>query len=156
MEKGMLQQELVKKVESCFINNDWSYSYDERYCMFETGFNLQCKLKNAKLTIRCYDNGISVTTYLSIGSDEENQLQTMEFITRANYGLRVGNFQMDLDSNDIVYKAYHICTDVPEESVITQMIGTCNAMLDRYGNELLAVMFGLKNAKDAIAAVEQQ
>ena len=36
---------------------------------------------------------------------EEHRLRACEFITRANYGLRTGNFAMDMDDGELPYKA---------------------------------------------------
>lgn len=155
MQNVDLTQELVKKVESYFVDNNWNYEYNDRYCVFEAGVSLKCKLKNTRMILSCSEGGISITFTVNIGTDDENELQVMEFITRANYGLNNGGFQMDLDGNRIQYHLYLLCTDVPENSAIDRSIFTGMAMLERYGNELLAVMFGMKNAKDAIVAAEK-
>ncbi len=146
---------LVEKVENYFNENDWhGVDFDERYSVFQAGVSLHCKLKSTKIRVFCRDNGIKVQLPISIGTDDENEVQVMEFITRANYGLNYGGFQMDLDDNDIYYVMFLPCEDVPTTAAIHTTLMTGLAMLDRYGDELLAVMFGMKNAKDAVAAAE--
>lgn len=146
---------LVEKVENYFNENDWNYEYDERYSVFKAGVTLRCKLKSTRMVIICKDNGITAQMPLSIGTDDENEIQVMEFVTRANYGLTYGGFQMNLDDNRIDYTLFLPCEDVPTGAAIERLIGTGIYMLNRYGNELLAVIFGMKSAKDAIDAVER-
>ncbi len=146
---------LVEKVESYFNENDWhSVEFDERYSVFQAGVSLHCKLKSTRIRVFCRDNGIKVQFPISIGTDDENEVQVMEFITRANYGMNFGCFQMDLDDNHVEYVMFLPCEDVPTGSAIHSMLMTGLYMLDRYGDELLAVMFGMKNAKDAVEAAE--
>lgn len=147
-------QELVKKVENYFAENDWHYEYDEQYSEFEAGITLKCKLKSTRMRVRCLEGGISFNFSLSIGTDDENEQQVMEYITRANFGLNNGGFQLNLDQNYIIYHTYLLCTDIPTSEAIDRNVFTGVQMLERYGNELLAVMFGMKNAKDAIETAE--
>jgi hypothetical protein len=157
MAEVSLKAQLVEKVENYFNENGWnSYEYDERYYAFRAGVSLKCKLKSTRMTVFCRDAGIVFQFPISIGTDDENEIQTMEFITRANYGLTNGGFQMDLDNNHIEYTVFVPCEDEPSMNAISAAIRTGLWMLERYGDELLAVMFGMKNAKDAIEAAERK
>jgi hypothetical protein len=156
MAEGTLRAVIVEKVENYFNENGWNnYEYDERYCIFKAGVGLHCKLKRTDMRVHCLDVGITFHFPISIGTDDENEIQTMEFITRANYGLRYGGFQMNLDNNSIEYMVFVPCEDEPTMAAINTALRTGLSMLERYGDELLAVMFGMKNAKDAVEAVER-
>ena len=152
-----LREMLVTKMESFFTENDWrSYEFDERYSVFKAGISLSSKLRSTRMYVICKENGISFSFDVNIGTDDECEVQVMEFVTRANNGLTFGSFQMDLDKNNIQYVLFIPCDDVPSNGLIDRTIGTGVSMLNRYGNELLAVMFGMKNAKDAIEEVERK
>lgn len=152
-----LKAMLAEKVENYFNENGWNnYEFDERYSLFRAGVTLRCKLKSTRMIIICKDAGISVQFPIIIGTDDENEIQIMEFVTRANYGLTNGGFQMDLDKNHIEYTMFLPCEDVPTVAAIDRTIMTGLYMLERYGDELLAVMFGMKNAKDAVEAAERK
>jgi hypothetical protein len=151
-----LKDEIVKKVESYFTSEEWNYEFDEGSGAFRAGASIPCKLKNTRLLIICRDNGIMARMSISIGTDDENEIQVMEFITRANHGLTYGSFQMDLDNNAIEYVIYMPCEDVPSESAIHRMITTGIFMLQKYGDALLSVMFGMRNAKDAVEEAERR
>ena len=156
MEEVSLKELLVEKVENYFNEQNWNYEYDERYSLFRAGVSLRCKLKSTRMIILCKDRGIKVQFPISIGTDDENEIQVMEFVTRANYGLTNGGFQMDLDNNCIEYSLYLPCEDVPTVTAIDRTVMLGLYMLERYGDELLAVMFGMKNAKDAVEAAERK
>jgi hypothetical protein len=78
-----------------------------------------------------------------------------EYITRANYGLRIGNFEMDYSDGEVRYKS---SLDFEDEdltpNLIRRAIYPAVHTLDFYLPGLLAVMYGNKTPQDAIATVE--
>lgn len=157
MEETGLKELLIQKVENYFNDNDWShYEFDEQYSMFRAKINLRCKLKKTEMFVYCRTGGMLFRFTIGIGTDEENKLQVMEFVTRVNSGAVLGSFQMDIDENNILYSIYIPCEENTSYSMIERAITHGLFMLDEYGDELLAVMFGMKSAKDAIETVESR
>lgn len=78
-----------------------------------------------------------------------------EFLTRANYGLRIGNFELDFSDGEVRYKS---ALDFESETLTPQWIK--NAIypavntLDRYMPGLLAVAYGSKSPAEAIQEIE--
>lgn len=78
-----------------------------------------------------------------------------EALTRANYGLRIGKFEMDLDDGELRFQAAQIMIhDVLGEEVIDRMIGTTINMLDMYLPAVLSVIYANELPQDAIRRVE--
>jgi hypothetical protein len=82
------------------------------------------------------------------------RLATQEFVTRANYGLVIGNFEMDLDDGEVRFKA---SLDLHGEPLTTPLLralaeATLTTMR-RYLPGLLAVMHGV-DPRTALAGVE--
>ncbi len=155
MAENSLRTLLIEKVENYFNDNDWNnYEYDDQYSIFRAGINLRCKLKSTRMMIVCLDGGLLFHFPISIGTDDENEIQVMEFVTRANCGINFGGFQMNVDNNSIDYTMYIPCEEIPNYNLIDRAISTGIHMLNVYGDEMLAVMFGMKSAKDAIEAAE--
>lgn len=155
MEETSLKELLVQKVENYFNDNEWNhYEYDEQYSVFRAGITLKCKLKRTNMNIICREGGLLFQFPVSIGTDDENESQVMEFIIRANNGTLLGGFQQDLDRNEINYSIYIPCEEVTNYKMIDRAISHGLYMLNEYGDELLAVMFGMKSAKEAIEAAE--
>jgi hypothetical protein len=77
-----------------------------------------------------------------------------EFITRANYGMRIGNFEMDYGDGELRYKAafdfegIEVCNKLFETSIYPTV-----HMMDRYLPGIMAVLSGQAPA-EAIAKIE--
>ncbi|NTV84461.1 MAG: YbjN domain-containing protein, partial [Bacteroidales bacterium] len=66
-------------------------------------------------------------------STDYNGKITAEAVARANYGLRVGKFELDCDDGDMRFQVSQILTgDAVGEEVIDRMIVTAINMLDMY------------------------
>jgi hypothetical protein len=78
-----------------------------------------------------------------------------EFITRANYGLRIGNMEMDFADGEVRYKS---SLDFEGETLtaglIKNTIYPAVQTLDRYVPGLMGVIYGGKSPIEAIADVE--
>ncbi len=78
-----------------------------------------------------------------------------EAVVRANYGLRVGKFELDFNDGELRFQAAHIMTDdVVGEQVMDRLIVTTIGMLDTYLPAFLSVIYGNELPKDAIQCVE--
>jgi hypothetical protein len=78
-----------------------------------------------------------------------------ETVVRANYGLRVGKFEFDMDAGELRFQASQIVVgDTVGESVIDRLIRTTIDMLDMYLPAFLSVVYGNELPKDAILFVE--
>jgi hypothetical protein len=82
--------------------------------------------------------------------------QVAEFITRANYGLRIGNFEMDYEDGEVRYKS---SLDFEGEELtpnwIRSTVYPAVQTMDRYMPGILAVVFGGKTPVEAISEVEE-
>ena len=78
-----------------------------------------------------------------------------EAVCRANYGLRVGKFELDVDDGELRFQASQVLTgETLGEEVIDRLISTTMAMLDLYLPAFLSVIYGNELPKDAIRHVE--
>lgn len=80
-----------------------------------------------------------------------------EFLTRANYGIRIGNFELDLADGEIRYKTSLDFEGVGLTSImIRNLIYPAAQTLDRYFPGLIAVLAGAKTPREAVDFVEQE
>ncbi len=87
----------------------------------------------------------------------ERRLATAEFLTRANFGLFIGNFEMDFSDGEVRYKTSLKCDAESLSSVLMKHLVYINVlMMDRYFPGLMAVMFAGKSPTEAIADIEDQ
>jgi len=90
-----------------------------------------------------------------IKAPEATRPAVAEFITRANYGLRIGNFEMDFTDGELRYKS---SLDFEGETLtpglIRNVIYPAVQTMDRYLPGLTSVTYGDKSPTEAIAEVE--
>lgn len=78
-----------------------------------------------------------------------------EFITRANYGLRIGNFEMDFDDGEVSYKSSLDFEGVAlSPELIKNAIYPAVSTMDRYLPGLMSVVYGGTLPAEAIAEIE--
>lgn len=96
-------------------------------------------------------------TYLPMKVAEDKRAAVSEYLTRANYGLHVGNFEMDMEDGEVRYKTTGV-TDadtMPSLDVIRRLTYIGFSMFDRYIPSLLSIIYGGKTPAEAIAEAEK-
>jgi hypothetical protein len=94
---------------------------------------------------------------MPVRAPEERRNEMAEFVTRANYGLRIGNFEMDYEDGEVRYKASldfegEALTDNLLRGVIYPAVQT----MDRYLPGLLTVIYGSKTPEEAVQEIETE
>ncbi len=86
---------------------------------------------------------------------EDKRALIGEFINRANFGMLVGNFEMDYDDGEIRYKT-SLDTDGAEctKALVKQIVVANVLMMDRYLPGIMSVAFGGASPVQAIASIE--
>ena len=79
-----------------------------------------------------------------------------EFITRANFGLKLGNFELDYTTGEIRYKAFVSLEEeqVPSYDMIDNSFNMPLAMFYKYAGGIAAVMSGELTPEEAVAVCE--
>lgn len=85
----------------------------------------------------------------------ERRKAVAEFITRANYGMILGNFEMDISDGEVRYKTYFDAQgfELTRKTVETHIFANL-ATFDRYNAGLMSVAFGEIEPETAIAKIE--
>jgi hypothetical protein len=79
----------------------------------------------------------------------------MELITRINYGIVVGNFELDLDDGEIRYKT-SVVGDTPDRRELAAALTANVTMFDAHLPALTAVAEGRATAAEALAELEAE
>ena len=88
---------------------------------------------------------------------EDKRQAAAEFVTRANYGLIVGNFEMDYRDGELRYKtSIDVEDDRLSPALIRSLVYANVAMMDRYLPGIMAVLYGSATPEEAVAQVEVQ
>lgn len=126
--------EIANAIENFLIKDDWKFDFDERKGIFHFGVKMQSKIRSSDFLIIVKDLEYLVYAFSPIEAninDEETMAELAEYFTRANYGLRNGNFEMDYDDGEIRYKT-HVDFDglIPSYEVIKNSIYKAAGTLD--------------------------
>ncbi len=151
-------QAVREAVENFFEKDKLKHKpFDERN-VASAIYSLDVKFGHVTVFFHAYKDRLIIHSILPLNADEEERVKVGEFLLRANYGLKVGGFDFDFDDGEISYRVSIYCGDddfVPptyEQIAFVVFIGMM--MIERYGNALIKVMFGLVEPSDAIESVE--
>lgn len=154
----------VAAVRDLFDSNNYHYDYDEENYKFHAKFNLsRTKLGSIDIYIRVRpsssdpDNARLIISHgqVSLHGDKDCIAGLCEYITRANYGLNIGNFEMDHSDGELRYKVSINCVDaLPGEDALDDLLTMPVSMFNKYGNGMLAVSMGMMSPADACRQAE--
>jgi hypothetical protein len=86
---------------------------------------------------------------------QERRVAMAEFQARANYGLLIGNFELDFRDGEVRYKAsIDVENDRLTDPLCHHLVVSACSTLDRYLPGLLKVMYGQVDPSMAIAEIE--
>jgi hypothetical protein len=136
--------------------DDWYPQQLEDKTIYRMGFSG----KNGQLTcfaqIRVDLEQFLFYTIAPVKVPEEQRVAVAEYITRANYGLRIGNLEMDFSDGEVRYKS---SLDFEGQTLTPQLIKLAIypavQTLDRYLPGLMAVVYGGKSPTEAVAEIEK-
>ncbi len=161
---AVTMEEALSTVEELFTSNNYHYNLDTGKNVFNCQFNLsKTKLGSVRITILVQPDNqdptlcrrISSYGNASVKADSSNMAEVCEFLTRANFGLAIGNFELDYRDGEIRYKVCLDCQDaMPGHAALEHLLGVPVAMFNRYGDGLLTVIMGMTTPENAIKKVD--
>lgn len=112
MKNRAYSKNIADAINSFLTEDDWHFSFDDQCGLFKFGLNLKGRIKKVSYIVDVKDDEYVVYAISPIGADEkdEKMMAVMaEFICRANYGLKNGNFELDMRDGEIRYKSFVDC-----------------------------------------------
>jgi hypothetical protein len=93
--------------------------------------------------------------YLPVNCPPEKTIDLAEFLTRANRGMRIGNFEMDYDDGEIRYKT---SLDIEGGDLSSKMVDNLLranlSTVNRYFAGIMELIYGEKSPVELIAKIE--
>jgi hypothetical protein len=147
---------LIDVVEEYLIEIGWKFEKDDDSEVIKTGVN--AKNASFRLVIYSLEEKDLLTVYVAQDNNvpSDKLLLIAEFIARANYGLNLGNFDLDMEDGELGYKVAmdleggHLSTDM-----VGNMVGAGVSTMDQYYPGLMAVLFGNASPEEAIIQIER-
>ena len=152
-------EDIVSEIRGFLLDDDWKFDFDEERGIFRFGVNIDGKMKHVNYFMPVRDDSYTVYAISPISgdSDDPQMMNALaEFMCRANYGLRNGNFELDMRDGEIRYKVFVDCDGViPSREVIKGSIIIPAMMFERYSPGILDVIFKGVSAAEAIGQCEE-
>ena len=148
--------EIAETVLRFFQEKDWHYDWDEENGVVHYGMKLDdCRFHSAQCHL--FVNRDSFTTFLisPLSADSNNRdgmLAMAEFLSRANYELIHGCFEMDFWDGEIRYRTTIDCDGVEpsDEMIELAIVLPCNMMED-FADGIVEVLYGVRSPEEAWA-----
>ena len=138
-----------------FKADDWPFTPIEGRTALSTGFKSENGEWNCFALVREEQFEFIFYSGCAAHAPEEKRPAMAEFLTRANYGMWIGNFEMDYNDGEIRYKT-SIDVEGAEltpaliHNAVYANVGTMN----RYLPGIMSVIFADVNPADAIKKIE--
>ncbi len=147
---------LLETVIHFFTTDDWTFTKLQGKPVLQ----LTCQGENGKWI--CYAHAREAQqqflfySLCPIATPEEKRSEIAEFLTRTNYGMTSGNFELDFNDGEIRYKtSIDVEGDRLSSALIKRLIYINVAMMDEYLPGIKAVIEQGVSPEAAIWAIEQ-
>ncbi len=147
--------QFFEEIVNFFKKDDWPFVQIEGESVLQMVFQGE----NGKWT--CYakarDDQEQFVFYsvCPVNPPDSKRLAVSEFLTRANSGMIIGNFEMDFEDGEIRYKtSIDVEGDSLSSALIKRLVYANVMMMDAYLPGIMSVIYGDVEPKDAIAQIE--
>jgi hypothetical protein len=147
---------ILDTAASFFEEDGWPFSQIGGQSIFQMGFRGDSGQWTCYAEAREEQQQFIFYSVCPVNAPEPKRPAAAEFLTRANYGLIVGNFEMDWDDGEIRYKtSIDVEGDRLSSALIRQLVYANVLMMDVYLPGILLVLFGDISPAEVIARLEE-
>lgn len=158
MKEKIYNKEIATAISNFLTDDNWYFGFNEEKGIFRFDLSLKGKLKKISYVIDVRESEYLVYAIFPINAetdDEKMMTAIAEFICRANYGLKNGNFEFDFRDGEIRFKIHIPCDGIlPSAEIIKDSVYCPGSMFRTYGSGILSIIFGDANAKEAVKQCE--
>ncbi|MBR5302229.1 MAG: hypothetical protein IKU38_05280 [Clostridia bacterium] len=123
--------------------------------VFTVRLKLRCRMQSAHMVVLVREEDFSTLTTLPLCADENHRLAMAEFIARVNWGMRNGNFELNMLDGEIRFKTHvHTGKQPPDMGAARLATMLPFLMIDRFGDAIIDVLFGFKSPREAFESVQ--
>jgi hypothetical protein len=145
---------LLELVMEYLDNLGWNYVVSDEKTL---RFPITCDNGKYYCTLIADENRKFICLYTVLPNyipiDKRSEIS--EFITRANYGMNLGNFEMDFSDGEVRFKtSMTIYDQLPGENDFSCLIHTNIGTMDNYMKGIMSVVYAGKLPLEAIIDIE--
>ncbi len=147
----------LQAVAAFFTEDGWSFEQMPERPILRLPFQGKGGRWNCYAQIRVTRDVEQILFYsvlpLNVPADKLSAIA--EFITRANYGMALGNFELDFNDGEVRYKTSIDVTDTEiTGNLLRPLIYTNVLMMDKYMSGLMAVVYADMSPAEAVKQIE--
>lgn len=146
---------LLKVVESFFRSNDFNYEHIEGKTMLKLGIRGKSGGLTCVAQTREEQEQFIFYSSAPINVPEDKRGIAADFLTRANWAMILGNFEMDYSDGEVRFKT---SIDVEggklTETMVRNLVASNVLMMDKYLPGLNQVIYGNQSPEAAIREIE--
>jgi hypothetical protein len=150
------QASIFEIVVNFFKENNWSFLQHETEPILQMGY--QGENGDWTCMVRTRENPSQIVFYsvCPVNIPLKKRLAISEFLTKVNFGLIIGNFEMDLQGGEVRYKTYGINgeNNPLNSELIGQLIFVNVMTMDKYLPALMSVLYANVPIDQAIQQLE--
>ena len=149
------EENIYQTIINFFNQEDWEFQESSDKQALTLGFQGKNGKWNCFAKVREQQRQFLFYSVLPIQAEENKLANIAEFITRANYGMAIGNFELDFTDGEIRYKtSIDVDGDRLNFDLFRNLVYTNVMMMDEYLPGIMSVIQGEMEAEEAILRVE--
>ena len=147
----MSEPQIFNVLVEFFEEDEWDFQWMEGMSVLTMGFSGKNGKWQCFAQAREKQQQFVFYSVLPVNIPKEKRVKVAEFITRVNYGMVLGNFEMDFEDGEVRYKT-SIDVEGAELSaaMIRQIVYSNIIITDRYLTSLMRVSFSDASPEEAI------
>ena len=148
-------QPIFQALVNFFTQDDWPFTKIQGKLALRLGFQGENGKWDCYAAAREEQERFVFYSICPQNAPESQRMAIAEFITRANFGIVIGNFEMDFNDGEIRYKtSIDVEGDRLSFALIKQLVYANIATMDEYLPEIMSVISGDIRTEKAINQIE--
>lgn len=145
-----------ESLKRLFEIDDLHHQADEEHKVLIAGFEGKNALFRIYFKVDEDDHLFQLFVLIPVIVPEGCRPSICEAIARANYGMRVGKFEIDVSDGEVRFQIGHVFVDEDlDHAVVRRLIGTAIYTADRYFPAFMSIIYANDTPKDAIERAEK-
>jgi len=147
--------QILEEIVSFFTKDDWPYTKLKGEPVLLTAFQGENGKWNCSAKVREEQEQFVFYSICPANAPENKRLAVAEFLTRANSGMIIGNFELDFADGEIRFKtSIDVDGDTLTSALIKRLVYANVTMMDEYLPGIMSVIYGDVEPKDVITKIE--
>ncbi len=146
---------LLERVKSALVDLQWKFGEDAERLTLTMGYGARHGVYYCVLQVHPQYPLVAFYAHVQCRVPDEKRPALTEYLTRANYGLWLGNFELDLRDGEIRYTtSLHLADGELTAKMLAALLRINGDTLDRYLPGIMSMLWNDLSAEDALGLTE--